>query len=198
MSVSGDSVIKINRNRTTKETSVSQLYHKLIGGDSRGRVWDLTVPVFTSYADNNGALRLNRIRKIISRGEREVLEIKVETKKKEYKLEATPQTKLLTKNGWIELQDITISKHIAVNGKHIKYCHVCNEPTEHVDYPRARFFGECKACVYKTMRRAINQNHLVMEYGEVTSLVPKEGREVFDIITDGPDYNFIANGIILK
>lgn len=146
--ISGDATIKIKRNSSPRLITIRELYNKYNG--IRGKWTD--IKTLTNSMCSDGCLRLNEIKGVYHKGVKNVIKIFAETDNWErYNIELTKDHELYEKErGWIEAKELKEGDRIAVNG--LKYCEICKEHTEHVEYKYAKFYGECKKCVYRLKR----------------------------------------------
>lgn len=152
--LTGDTKICCNINNKNRWYNLKNAY---IGFNqlkkNKNHNWN-SVAYLKSYNEDSGEFFKNKINKIIYSGKKEVYEVKAITDiGKKYSIKLTSNHPILTENGWRETGSLKVGNKILVNGRKIKYCSVCKENTEHVDYKYSKFIGSCKRCVYKFYRK---------------------------------------------
>ncbi len=147
--IDGDTLIPINRNKKGYEIKLSELYRKFNKIDTK-RKW-INTPTYARSLHENGTIKLNKIIKVLDKGEKEVIEIYTKGNKK---ISLTPDHEILTPLGYIKAQNLKINDIILTNGKLI--CPKCGSDKNIITYKYAKFVGYCKECMYRQLR----ENHL--------------------------------------
>lgn len=119
--ISGDTLISMSRASLGRKRPIELMYksHNSIPyGGSRGWRKDVTTYV-RSYKEEQGLIRLNEVEDIIYSGKKEVWELTLRDGKK---LKATPDHRIMTKEGFKQLKDLTKSDYVMVDNltKHKK------------------------------------------------------------------------------
>lgn len=100
--LSGDSLIRISRHKSTRTYSLSRFYRQFCGNKLNGHSFDRSIPSFIR-SFNGEEIRLNKIKQVLYSGIKAVWLIKLENG---LSLKATLDHRFLTKDGWIELENI--------------------------------------------------------------------------------------------
>lgn len=110
--VDGDTLINVNRCKRGFTTKISHIY-KMFHNDynHKSKVWDLTKPTYVrSYNGKN--IQLHKINDCVYSGVKFVYEIELING---LKLQATKEHKIMTKKGFIELQNLILKDEIMVD-----------------------------------------------------------------------------------
>jgi superfamily II DNA or RNA helicase len=117
--VDGDAIVHINRAKKGFSIKLSDLYFKFNGGFSTGGKgrrcsWDMSIPTYIRSLCN-GELRLNKIKAVLAKGNKEVLEIMTESGKK---IKVTPDHEVCVGlYEYREARTLRVGKEIYTNGQ---------------------------------------------------------------------------------
>lgn len=136
-----------------------------------------------SLDENKGTFFKNRLIDIIDNGDNPVYEL---VTKNGYRIKATDNHRFMNEFGdYQELGDFKVGDPIAVNG---------------ID---RRVAGKCVDCgvdVYKTSIRCrkcnLSSDEVVLMFDEIISIEYSGVERVYDLVMQGPNHNFIANGFV--
>jgi intein/homing endonuclease len=149
--IDGEAIISINRGGITRKYKLKDAYIKFNNLEtSKRHNWNKNIITNTRCMKEN-RIGLNQIKKIIYSGKKECLELKTESKT----LRLTPDHKIFTPNGYIEIQKLKLGDAVLINGTNI--CPICGSDKDIITYPYAKFKGYCKSCMYKELRFNLNQ-----------------------------------------
>ena len=157
--ISGDTEIIVNRRKNARRYTLKEAYigfNRLSPNKNYGWKFDS----YTRSLNQEGEFRLNKIKNILYKGEKDVLEITAKNNEKEYKIKLTPDHELITEDKiWVQAQKLKPGDKILTNGTNKRFCKICKTETEHVSYQYSKFIGKCKKCVYKFYRHNTDGNN---------------------------------------
>lgn len=131
--ITGDTKIRITRAKGTRILSIKSAYELFHGKRNFYHSWDHSIDTYVRSFTGEYILR-HKIKNITYSGIKEVYKLELEDNKS---LEATGDHKILTRNGWVKLLDLTIGisqvmcdnvrpqKHICTYKNHIDE-YICN------------------------------------------------------------------------
>ena len=152
--LSGQTIVSVNRGGGNRKYTLEKAYIGFNRLDPRGNCGWETDSYIRSYDEEKKEFRLNKVKAILFKGEKDTIEIKAKVGKKIYKIELTPDHELIKANGeWTEAGKLKIGDMILTNGKRLKYCSVCKKKTEHASRRAKKFPGRCRVCIYKDFRQ---------------------------------------------
>ena len=142
--ITGDTEIDINRCSLGRKYTIKHIYNQYHRRNNKyaHKMWDLKYPTFVRSYDGK-SIRLHKIKDVVYSGIKEVWKLELENGRF---IKATKDHKIMTKNGWIELQNLTKKdevmcdtlnqgipvyskvKSIDFVGKEKTYDIVCEEP----------------------------------------------------------------------
>ena len=106
--ITGDTIVRVNRGRRTKKINVERLYMQYHDRDRINIKYDLSIKTYIrSCLDDR--FGLNEMIDVVYNGEKIVYELTLQNK---FKICATADHKILTTNGYIELQDLAINDDV--------------------------------------------------------------------------------------
>lgn len=148
--IDGEAIIQINRAGKSIKYKLKDLYIKFNGLEKSNKYkWDRSILTYARcYKNDLDRIRLNQIVNVLYKGKRKVLHIKTKSGKE---LKLTPDHKLLTKKGWIEINKLKVGDNIFINGENI--CKKCGSNKNVVIKEKYKFCGYCKKCIYKYLRK---------------------------------------------
>jgi len=99
--ISGDTEIRINKNKSTKKYKIKDLYLKANGLEkkTKRKPFNINDPLFIR-SFNNKNIKLHKIREVLFSGKKIVYELKLVNG---LSIKATPEHKIMTRDGWVEL-----------------------------------------------------------------------------------------------
>jgi hypothetical protein len=116
--LSGDTIIRTNRNSLGRPYSIKYLYnqfHGIIKGIQGARRWDLTRTTFVrSYTGNR--IMLHKIKDVVYSGKKELCKVTLADGKT---IKATSDHRIMTAEGWIETKNI-VGKMVMLDSPHAK------------------------------------------------------------------------------
>ena len=148
--ISGDAIIIVNRGGCARKMQLRDLYSKF---NAESGTWDLSIPTNTRSLAKNGVFKLNSVGAVLFKGVQQTMVINAVTDEgKEYSVTCTPDHRIATSDGWVEASKLSIGGCILVNGDSVSWCDICKKDTHHCSYKDAKFYGECKSCIYRNHR----------------------------------------------
>ena len=139
--ISGDAIIKLNRNKRAFTLSLEKVYERF-HNVSRYK-WN-EAPTYVRCL-KDGHFGLNLLRDVLYQGEKKVLQITLGSGKT---LKLTPDHEVISETGdWKEIGKFNIGESIMVNGMAI--CKNCGTSENLISYKYAKYIGYCKKCAYK-------------------------------------------------
>ena len=148
--ISGDAIIIVNRGGCARKMQLRDLYSKF---NAESGTWDLSIPTNTRSLAKNGVFKLNSVGAVLFKGVQQTMVINAVTDEgKEYSVTCTPDHRIATSDGWVEASKLSIGGCILVNGDSVSWCDICKKDTHHCSYKYAKFYGECKSCIYRNHR----------------------------------------------
>ncbi len=102
--ISGDTEIRINKNKSTKKYKIKDLYLKANGLEkkTKRKPFNINDPLFIR-SFNNKNIKLHKIREVLFSGKKIVYELKLVNG---LSIKATPEHKIMTRDGWVELYSL--------------------------------------------------------------------------------------------
>ena len=108
--ISGDTLIRTNRNTIGRQHTIKWMYNHFNGNPDNlknfNKQWNLDAPTYVRSYDGH-SIRLHKINNVVYSGKRKLVYLELENG---YNLKATPDHKVLTNNGFIEIQKLDITK----------------------------------------------------------------------------------------
>lgn len=104
--ITGDTLIKVSRQKETKTYKMKNLYEKangLIKYAGKRPSFNTSYPMYVR-SFNGTEIRLHKIKEVLYSGKKEVFELKL---KNGHKIKATADHRIMTREGWKELQHLT-------------------------------------------------------------------------------------------
>jgi len=132
--LTGDAIIRTNRTELGRQYSLKYMYNALNGNPDRIkhlRGWDKSLPTYIR-SFNDYRIKLHKIKRIVYTGKKEVFELQLGDGKR---IKATRDHKFLTKDGWKELQNLTIKDSI-----------MCDNPNTSKLYKIRHKFHDIQIC----------------------------------------------------
>ena len=149
--LSGDSILSFNRGGTgNKKITIKKAYKKFHNlCVSKRHNWNPNVPTKIKSLNSNGILKLNIIKDILYKGNKNTIKITLKSGKF---IILTPDHELLNKNiQWVAADKFKIGDIILTNGTML--CPNCGSRNDIITYKYSKFLGYCKRCMYKELRR---------------------------------------------
>lgn len=140
--------------------TVEELFNEVT--NSKNGSWKRLI--LRQYNESTGELCYSKIKNVMYNGEKNCFRL---TTKLGYTLDCTADHKILTSNGYKELQELKVGEQVLVNG------------TEEL---------------YKNKQ---SQSLLVAYTDEIISIKPIGVQKVYDIEMDSKYHNFVANGVVV-
>lgn len=112
--IDGNAVVHVSHAKRGFSTTIDNLFYKFHGGQSRGKVWDRSIPVYIrSLCD--GVLRLNEVKNVIHKGYQNVLKLTLQSGKS---IRLTPDHEVcIGKDRYKEARLLAIGDTVFSNGK---------------------------------------------------------------------------------
>lgn len=172
--IDGDAIVHINRAGAGRKMTLAKLCHKFNGGESRGRSWDMTFPVYIRSLCN-GEFRLNRIHQVLDKGIKTVVRLQLRSGKE---ILLTPDHEVRSEGPcgeeiWIRADKLAQGDKVLTESPNALGA---KEPNSYPQVPMPNFLP-------------------VTDY--VESVTPAGEKHVFDVVCDDPHRNFVANGIVV-
>ena len=144
--ISGDAMISVHRAGKSFKIRLDQLYLKFnhLGGNWKP---EAEIPTMARSLIPNETFRLNKVLKVVYKGEKDTVLIKTQSGKE---LKLTPDHRVRTPVGWVEAWTLKVGSQILINGKHV--CKLCGLDKDVITYKYAKFRGFCKECMYRQLR----------------------------------------------
>lgn len=114
--LSGDTQITVNRGGGSKRMRLDELVRKFNGGETSGRVWDLSIPTLVQSVDEAGTLQLNRLVSAVSSGLKQTLLVRCGAGKR---IRATADHGFLSRRedgsgqAWRRLEELRVGDQLA-------------------------------------------------------------------------------------
>jgi ATP-dependent helicase IRC3 len=169
--IDGEAIVQVNRAGKGFKTTLAHLCYKFNGGASeQGKVWDPSIPTYVKSLVG-GDLRLHRIDGVLDKGEKDCVELKLESGKT---LVLTPDHEVCTNvtgNGeqtYKRADELLPNDHVLTNGT--AACGTCGRTKNVVTRPSAKFRGHCRDCIHGqlTFRHSAGKGILLKGYKYIT------------------------------
>ena len=151
--IAGDEKVIVNRGGNGRSFSMREVFER------EGKTWSKKIPSMTRSLTADGIFKLNKINNVLYKGIKNTLIINAKTVDgKKYSLRLTHDHRIATPSGWVRADKLSIGSEITVNGKHMRWCEMCQKQTEHAMSEHTRKYkpanyGKCKKCIYRFVRR---------------------------------------------
>lgn len=116
--ITGDTIIRCNRANLRKKYTIKELYNHYHNNpddlpySKYSYQWDMNIPTHVrSYDDKLKEIKLHKIKNVVYSGKKQVYQLILEDGKT---LKATPEHKILTNNGYVELIKLDKNEHIII------------------------------------------------------------------------------------
>lgn len=152
--ISGDMIVSVNRCSLTNKYTMRQVYNKWNRLQKKGFNGDFRIRCLL-----DGYFGLNDVENVVYSGDKEVYELQLEDN---YCVQATLDHKILTKEGYKELQDIKIGDKVVCNGEPV--CKLCGSNVGVITNKYKKYVGYCKKCMYKLRKAGFQNNNIVRTY----------------------------------
>ena len=147
--IAGDMEVTVRKGGATKRISLETFfkrYHKNPEG------WYIR-----GLAD--GEFKQLPVKNVLDKGVKPVVQVTVDNGRV---LVCTPDHELMTIDGrWVEAKD-AMGERLAMNGIH--KCPICEGTTNVITYPHSKYYGYCKSCMYKYLRKNGTHSEDVFAY----------------------------------
>ena len=192
--IDGDSVLSFNRGGTgNKKVTIKKAYERFHNLCKRtNHNWIPTIPTKIKSLNSNGILKLNNIKDIIYKGIKNTIKITLKSGKF---IILTPDHELIDKNNnWIPAENFKIGDIILTNGTIA--CPKCGSSENIITYKYSKFLGYC---IRHSSFPHFNDDKFIFipKKDEIINIENCGNREVYDIIMEDPDRNFVTNEIIV-
>ena len=176
--VGGDMVLNVNRAGNGRQYKLREIYAKF-NGLGTGRKWSQDIPTKTiSLCD--GELRLNTIKKVLFKGQKETIKITFKSGKF---IVLTCDHELLTENNeWVEATHVRAGDKLLTNGE----LELTNCSGHHKTHHR-----------HLNIKKSRHGFSFIPIADEVVSTDNNGATDVYDVIMDDPHRNFVANKVIV-
>lgn len=164
--------------------TVAELFNEVT--NSKNGSWKRLI--LRQYNESTGELCYSKIKDVMYNGEKNCFRL---ITKLGYTLDCTADHKILTPNGYKELQELKAGEQVLVNGAENLEVHHINKVHSHHEVNNLTTL--CKSC----HSRVHSQNLLVAYADEIISIEPIGVQKVYDIEMDSKYHNFVANGVVV-
>lgn len=166
--LTGDTIINVNRctlGRRFRLDYIFKQFHQRENAsqETLQKMWDLKHDTFVRSYDGK-SIRLHKIKDVVYSGEKEVWEL---TLANDRSIKATKDHKIMTKRGWVELQNLLPTDEV-----------MCDILTPQLGEQR-------------------NFNQGVPIYCKIKNKKYVGIKKTYDIVCEEPHHNFVANGIVV-
>lgn len=160
--------------------TVEELFNEVT--NSKNSSWKRLI--LRQYNESTGELCYSKIKGVMYNGEKNCFRL---TTKLGYTLDCTADHKILTPNGYKELQELKAGEQVLVNGTEELYKNKQWLYHQHIELNKRE---SCHSRVH-------SQNLLVAYTDEIISIEPIGVQKVYDIEMDSKYHNFVANGVVV-
>jgi len=201
--LSGDTIIRTSRHEKGHKHRIDWIYKQFHERESLNEHfrWDLETPTYIrSYNGTN--IGRHPIEDVVYSGEKQVYELVLDN---EYKLKATPEHKIMTDSGWIEVQNLT-SEHSVMcdtpNTRKNTQGHKTNTLRDFYLYdakhhPKCKKSGHKGISIHRAIYEACINNITISEYVKIVYSEPDKAQKLKYVDTntyaihhkDGNHYN---------
>lgn len=158
--LSGDSIVCVNRGGNARKYTLQDMYIRFNGMSSKKNHNWKNPSYIRSYNENTKLFELNKVKKVLYKGEKNTITLNLKAGNKKYSINLTSDHEVMTANGWKEAGKLSIDKdRVLVNGVNKTFCKLCLDNTRHIKYKYSKFFGECRQCMYRFLRKNNNNKN---------------------------------------
>jgi len=218
--ISGEATICVNRAKKGFKIKLKDAYKRFNHlTERKNHNWDLSVPTMCKCLKEDGTFGLNKIRKILYQGKKKTITLKLESGKE---LILTPDHELLNETqNWRRADTFSIGEKILVNGtkkiigterrkRKDGYIYLVGSNVKNHKRRSTSGLLEHIFIMGKHLKREIDfsKEEIHHKNGKEYVLFPKKERivsiklnkqeiDVYDIIMEGPNRNFVANSVVV-
>lgn len=142
--ICGDALVQVNRHKSSKTLKLQDFYEIYHRKQSSKSIYSLKErPWFIRCLHDDGVFRLGEVVDVIQSGIKKCIRLVLEDNRE---LVLTPDHLVKTTDGWIPAKD-SLGVSILCNGSTL--CKKCGGTTDIITYPRSKFMGYCRKCMYQ-------------------------------------------------
>jgi SWI/SNF-related matrix-associated actin-dependent regulator 1 of chromatin subfamily A len=144
--IDGQAIVSVLRAGAVRKHTLADAYKRFNGLDPRYR-WDPTIKTYIKSLQGDVLLH-NEVKAIVAKGERLVVEIALQSGKR---LTLTPEHEIAVPGGqFVRADRLSVGDAVLTNGTPV--CATCGSTMNVSTYPRAKFRGHCRTCIYRKYR----------------------------------------------